>query len=244
MHGTVFEALPYRGQTLSRRLRYFGLRRYCPVCASWSSGFAPFGFPVRQNARCKICGALERHRMLWHYLRRVAGLKQGGQKRLLHFAPVPVLRDKFEALPTVTYLTADRYDPHVNARLDITRLPIADNSVDIVICSHVLEHIPDDRCAMSEIGRILTADGQALFMVPFTRSLTLEALDADPQERERLFNNPYHVRDYGWDLLLRLAESGFEVAVVHPYDVLTPLQVALFAPLKTDYIFVGRKQSA
>lgn len=190
---------------------------------------------------CPVCGALERHRLLWHFLHNHLNIADTTPRTLLQFAPVPVMRVKFQQMPHLRYITTDLIDPDVDFHVDITQLSLASEAVDVILCSHVLEHIPDDNKAMGEMFRVLKPGGQLIVMVPFYRTHTLEALDADDAERQRLFDNPYHVRDYGWDIVTRLADCGYDVRAYHPYEIFSPLQVALSHPVKTDFIFLAQK---
>ncbi|MBX0330763.1 methyltransferase domain-containing protein [Oscillochloris sp. ZM17-4] len=124
------------------------------------------------------------------------------------------------------YITADLFDPHVDVRLDITRLPQSDQSIDIIYCSHVLEHVPDDRKAMRELYRILKREGWAILLVPITVGQTIEdPTITDPAERLRLFGQDDHVRRYGPDYVDRLREVGFIVDVITPANLSSPEEI-------------------
>ena len=133
--------------------------------------------------------------------------------RVLHFAPEAYFLPLAERA-NLDVVTADLDYPFVDLNLDLTRLPIRDASFDVVICSHVLEHVPDDRAAMREIRRVLKPEGWALLMVPYDRARPTTFEDPsieDPAERERLFGQHDHVRLYGRDYADRLREAGLEV---------------------------------
>lgn len=192
---------------------------YCPCCATESASFLPFGVRPRPNARCPQCGALERHRLLWLFLRRDPSWCRAGM-RLLHIAPEPVLRRLFETIEGVTYIAADLAPTH-GIRLDITALPFDVASIDAIVCNHVLEHVPDDRRAMREFRRVLRPDGWAILQSPIDgrRAETFEDPSViDPTERERLFGQYDHVRVYGRDYGRRLEAAGF---VVDPVDAIS-----------------------
>jgi len=96
---------------------------------------------------------------------------------------------------------------------------IEDNSVDEVHAYHVLEHILDDKQAMSELFRVLKPDGFAILQVPI--ALALEKTYEDysiisKRGRERYFGQFDHVRIYGKDYPKRLESVGFHVEVSHP----------------------------
>jgi SAM-dependent methyltransferase len=134
--------------------------------------------------------------------------------RVLEIAPGRYSYRLVSHLPQVTYVTLDLISDVAMCRGDATALPLADAAFDLVICYHVLEHVPDDRGAMRELVRVLADDGMALLHVPIHRKLTLEdATASDPGIRLRLFGQSDHVRAYGEDFADRLRETGFTVHV-------------------------------
>jgi SAM-dependent methyltransferase len=177
--------------------------------------FDTVGLIPRPNARCPVCRSLERHRLIWLYLRDGLGIRDGRRPmRLLHLAPEPALERKLSSLRHIQYITSDLRPKGVRVCSDVTRLPFGDDSFDAVLCSHVLEHISDDRTAMRELGRILASDGWVLLQVPVRGEVTVEDSNvSSPEERERLFGQKDHVRYYGMDFADRLRECGFSVTV-------------------------------
>ena len=187
----------------------------CPCCHGEFDQFLTFGRVPRPNARCPGCGSLERHRLAYLYLEREGLLNRLGL-RVLHVAPEDALARPLLRSRGVRYLAIDREPGHVGAVMDLTRLACPDEVFDLVICNHVLEHIPDDRQAMRELRRVLAPDGRAIVQVPmsFNLATTLEDLSiVDPAVRERLYGQHDHVRLYGRDYLDRLAAAGFRVHI-------------------------------
>jgi SAM-dependent methyltransferase len=189
----------------------------CPIC---ELGFDRFRDDFdRARALCWRCGSHERHRAQWLLLQsRPQLLGQAGS--LLHFAPEWTLRRRLGRLAHLRYVTADLHQPDVDLRLDLTALQLPDASFDAVICSHVLEHIPDDTAAMRELCRITATDGWCLVMVPLdlSRSATYEDPSiTDPGERHQAFWRPDHVRLYAPDIAARLQTAGFEVERIRPW---------------------------
>src|SRR5262249_42077664 len=149
----------------------------------------------RENAKCPRCKARERHRLLWLYLKNKTNLFHD-RLRVLHFAPERWF-EALSSLPKLDYLSADLDPGRAMVAMDITRIPLPDNSVDAIICSHVLEHVVDDRGAMREMYRILTTGGWATILVPIKSTLqtTLEDFTVvSPEERALLFGQADHVR--------------------------------------------------
>jgi ubiquinone/menaquinone biosynthesis C-methylase UbiE len=133
---------------------------------------------------------------------------------VLHFAPERVFQRIFRTIPQIEYTTVDLFQQSVDLRADITAIPIADKNVDVVLCNHVLEHVPNDRKAMAELYRILRPGGWGILMHPVREDMEHTYEDfaiVGPQERERAFGQHDHVRLYGRDFLDRLRSVGFEV---------------------------------
>ena len=199
---------------------YYGKGRFCPVCGKSSRRFLRFGSPSREDARCAHCGALERHRFLWLFLTRRTRLFDGTPKKMLHVAPEPCLESRFKRRLGDSYVTADLFDPGAMVKMDITDIEYPDRSFDAVYCSHVLEHVQDDRKAMREFHRILKCDGWAIVLVPITAEKTIEDSSIrDPEERLRVFGQEDHVRRYGPDYADRLREAGFNVEILTAGDL-------------------------
>jgi SAM-dependent methyltransferase len=191
-----------------------GKGNYCPCCDSNVLRFLPYGNPPRPNAACPLCGAKERHRLIVLYLRERTNLLDGQPKRILHIAPERPIERLFRSAPRVEYLSADLFDPLAMVKMDICNIQYPDASFDAIYCSHVLEHVPDDRRAMREFHRVLAPNGWAILQVPITAKATFEDPSVtDPADRLRIFGQADHVRRYGPDYVHRLREAGFDVKV-------------------------------
>lgn len=144
----------------------------------------------------------------------------GRSKEVLHFAPEPCLEPLLRDELGKGYHTADIARADVDVQLDVTRLALPSQSLDVVICSHVLEHVPDDRRAMSEIHRVLSDAGWALVIVPVRVKATIEDPSVDtPEQRLRVFGQSDHVRLYGPDIVDRLTAVGLDVETHRPSDM-------------------------
>ncbi|MBD2091920.1 glycosyltransferase [Microcoleus sp. FACHB-1515] len=189
-------------------------RHFCPCCGHTCDRWLDFS-PTYRNVVCPHCNLQPRHRSLQLYLQTRTDFYTAKQK-VLHFAPETVLRQAFAALPNLDYITADLNDPTVDIQIDITQIPFADDSFDVIFCSHVLEHVPDDGRAMRELFRVLKPGGWAFLQVPIdiSREQTFED-DAiiSPEDRDRFFWQFDHVRLYGLDYGDRLAAAGFQVKI-------------------------------
>jgi len=112
--------------------------------------------------------------------------------------------------------------------MDIADIDYADKTFDVIYCSHVLEHVSDDRRAIRELHRVLKSDGWAILQVPITAYRTFEDSSIiNPTDRLRFFGNKDHVRKYGPDFIERLKEGGFKVKVITASDFLTEEEIGL-----------------
>lgn len=218
-HPKFFTAMRNEVGLVLKRLRYGGDRRECPVCGEWSRAFAPAGAERRLDAQCLFCGAMERHRLVWVFLS-WKRLLDGRGKRMLHVAPEPCLSRHFAVALGNGYITADLQRDAVTVRIDVERIPFLDERFDFVYCSHVLEHVPNDRRAMREFRRVLKKSGWAILLVPITATNTFEdPTIVSPEQRRDVFGQEDHLRRYGSDYVHRLEEAGFVVERYAPSDV-------------------------
>jgi SAM-dependent methyltransferase len=203
-----------------RTVLYYGKGRFCPVCGKSSRRFLQSGLVSREDAQCVHCGALERHRFLWLFVARRTNLFDGKPPKMLHVAPELCFESRLKQRLGDNYLTADLFNPRAMVKMDITNIDYPDRSFDVVYCSHVLEHVQDDRKAMREFYRILKCNGWAILLVPITAARTFEDSSiSDPEERLKVFGQKDHVRRYGLDYADRLREAGFSVEIIKANDL-------------------------
>ncbi|MBK8341300.1 MAG: methyltransferase domain-containing protein [Flavobacteriales bacterium] len=234
---------------LKRRLRDVALRGdtvRCPLCDRGAIAFLPSGTPPRPHALCPFCGSLERTRMMGLALKERELPKPG--QRILHVAPDRSLRQMLRNAPGVTYIAGDKHAPGYSypkdtIDLDVTALRFPDDHFDLIICSHVLEHVPDDRTAMRELRRVLRPGGTAILLVPMSDRPTTDEDPSvtDPQERFRRFGQTDHVRLYGSDYFDRLREAGFIVTVDDMAARLLPAAVFRYGLLRREVLVMGSK---
>ena len=193
---------------------------FCNICEHSAKSFGRFGVKRKPNRCCQKCSSIGRQRHLWHFLQTEKSEIFEKQLTLLHWAPDPCIRKKLEQLDNLHYIGGDiepeRWNTSNVVKMDITNIDLPGNSIDVVLCSHVMEHIVDDELAMREVYRILKFNGYALFMVPlFDHSLKKTYEDAtiiDPSERLKHFGQSDHVRKYvSCDFEARLVKAGFHV---------------------------------
>ncbi|NPA43450.1 MAG: methyltransferase domain-containing protein [Chlorobi bacterium] len=204
-----------------------------PVNGKSYRTFLPYGYgQLRPHALSPGTLTLERHRALWLFLERFTPFFRSPQWQVLHIAPEQAFRKRFKKLFGKRYVTADLHSPLADVKADITNLPFESDSFDVVLCNHVLEHIPDDRGAMSELYRVMKPGGFGIFQVPLdpNRQTTFEDPGiTDPAMRARLFGQYDHVRVYGTDFFDRLRQAGFDVTPYPVRELFSPEEIRLYA---------------
>jgi SAM-dependent methyltransferase len=244
-----------------RKAAFYGSEKTCPLCTSRIRGFAAHGGGAevldrrqvvggmrRTEDRCPVCHGADRTRMMMLYLETEAGV---GRRplRILHVAPDFGLYLWLRRQPEVRYqgtdLDAARYR-HIDAMqsADITAMPFADGSFELIICSHVLEHVPDDAAAFAELYRILAPGGRALLLTPFAldgRGTDEAPALRDAAEQDRRFGQWDHVRIYDReDFLARMRRAGFQAALYDPFAA-APARAAALHLNPLELLPVGQK---
>ena len=185
-----------------------------PIDGKSFRSFLPYGYgKQRPNVLSPSTLSLERHRLLWLYLKNETDFFTSN-KKVLHFAPEQAFYKRFRQLKNLDYTTTDLLSPLADVKADICNLPFKDNSYDVILCNHVLEHIPDDTKAMQELYRVLKPNGMAILQIPqdLNRANTFEDNTiTDKKERAEIFGQYDHVRIYGRDYFDKLRSIGFKV---------------------------------
>ena len=224
-------------------LAYCGRGRECPICGSRYRRFMPYGYVTsREDALCPHCLSLERHRMIWLWLKESSDLFEG-HPRLLHIAPEVSLMRHFRRhyRDNKSYITADLESPLADLHFDVQSIPLEDESIDVIICNHLLEHVEDDRRAMAELYRILKKGGWGIMLVPEDRSRATTFEDdtiTDADERTRIFGQYDHRRIYGRDYDERLCRAGFRVERIAYAERLSDEQRQRYAIGNDDLVVV------
>ena len=226
------------------RLYLKGSQYTDPIDGKSFRKFIPYGYnKVRKNALSPSTYSLERHRMLWLYLKNETEIFTRKIK-LLHFAPEPAFHRIFKKSSNISYDTIDLNSPLAKIKADICNLPLEDNMYDFILCNHVLEHIDDDIKAMGELYRVLKKGGIGIFQIPIdiNRDKTFEDSSIkNPKERNKVFGQYDHVRIYGTDYYDRLRSVGFSVEQVKYSDNLTKDEIKKYCLSSTEIIPVCKK---
>lgn len=206
--------------------------------------FLPYGYGTqRNNVLAPGTLSLERHRLLWLYLQNETDFFSA-PKKVLHFAPEQAFYKRFRKQKNLDYTTTDLLSPLADVKADICNLPFEDNAYDVILCNHVLEHIPDDLKAMQELYRVLKPGGMGIFQIPqdLNREKTFEDNTiTDKNERAKIFGQYDHVRVYGRDYFDKLRDVGFKVIEEDYTKKLSAEQVEKFCLSKGEIIPVCYK---
>jgi SAM-dependent methyltransferase len=182
--------------------KYKGENYKCVVCEAELKNFVR----LKEDALCPKCGSLKRTRFLKILIDQYS-IKE--DESFLHFTPhrylMKLLKHK------LNYMPSDFLGVNASNKFDITELPLQNNSLDVIVCYHILEHVPNDSKAMSELYRVIKPKGTVLLQVPFRDGKTIEdETITSPQERLKHFGQEDHVRWYGFDdFVNRLKLTGF-----------------------------------
>jgi SAM-dependent methyltransferase len=239
--------------------------RTCPLCASRFPNFFPLPVGFLQflhnlnvhysgedfetmnigQYSCPVCNSSDRDRLYSLFVQQLLERPQGRPLRILDIAPAPILSGFLRDIPDSIYRSGDLFSPLADDVVDITDMNIyADNSFDFIVCSHVLEHVPDDAAAISELYRVLAPGGSAILMVPIL--LTATETDEDPDEKDvterwARFGQDDHIRMYAKDdFLARLAKGGFQITALGS-DAFSAGTFTKHGITDKSVLYIGRK---
>jgi SAM-dependent methyltransferase len=215
-----------------------------PIDGKSFRSFLDYGYIVqRKNVLSPSTLSLERHRLLWLYLKNETDFFSSHHK-VLHFAPEQAFYKRFRKMENLDYITTDLNSPLADVKADICNLPFKDNEFDVILCNHVLEHIPDDTKAMQELYRVLKVGGYGVFQIPqdLNRDSTFEDdTITDKKERAKIFGQYDHVRIYGRDYFEKLRSIGFKVEEVDYTATLSEEDIIKYCLAKDEVIPVVKK---
>lgn len=202
----------------------------CPFCGNRALDLKLIGLNIpiliekevigagERKGGCVKCGSSDRERLVYVFLKNNLKIFTKPNKlRILHFAPEYNLSKTLLQFNFKEYICGDLYSegyhyPDYVKNMNVLDIPYKENSFDIIICNHLLEHVPNDIAAMKELFRVLKKGGKAILQVPISlnSAKTLEDFSiTEPSQREITFGQADHVRIYGEDYLERLSSVGF-----------------------------------
>ena len=204
----------------------------------------PYGrLKPRENAIAPDSLSLERHRLMWLFLKNKTNFFTNNLK-FLHIAPEYCFIKIFKGMKNLDYLTADLISPWADVKMDVHDIPFEENTFDVVICNHVLEHVDDADKVMKEFYRVMKSGGWGIFQVPidYNNSVTIEDRSVtDPRERERLYWQSDHLRLFGRDYGDKLASAGFKVTESNFINEIDPKLVERYALDKNEIVYYCQK---
>lgn len=209
----------------------------CNYCGWEGKNFWPLEGKLytRLNAKCPVCGSLERHRSLLFFLKEKMNFFSNPKNvlEISPFSPIDIFH-KICKKSNISYLSIDIDPKRAMIQCDITKIPLLDEKFDVIICYHVLEHVKTDIEALKELYRILKKDGYAIIQVPIECEKTIEYDKPDESKWD-------HVRAYGKDFKLRLQSVGFNVKI-DKFLYSLDLKIIKKYRLKIEDIYVSTKK--
>jgi len=232
----VFAPLVYKGNKVD-----------CPVCEKSFKKFLSYGSNVahRDNVLCPYDLTLERHRLMWVYLKNKSNFFTAEKLKVMHIAPEQCFYSEFKKQNNLEYTTGDLLSPLADIHFDLHKIPLEDNQYDVIFCNHVLEHVEDDHKCMTELHRIMVSGGWGIFQVPIDTSRIETYEDASivsPEEREKHFWQYDHVRLYGLDYQKKLEAAGFEVEIYDYHQDMPKEQYEKYRFHPDELLYIVKKK--
>lgn len=228
-------------------LLYKGNNVECPVCDRKFSKFLSYGSNVahRENVLCPYDLTLERHRLMWLYLKNESNFFSAQKLDVLHIAPEQCFHPLFKKQTNLSYLTGDLLSPIADMHFDLHDIPLEDNRFDVVFCNHVMEHVTDALRCMQELHRVMKPGGWGILQVPqdINRAETYEDWSiTSPEEREKHFWQYDHVRLFGRDYPDWLRKAGWEVVEYDPKNYFSLDQIERYRMQPDEILYVVHKR--
>ena len=226
---------------------YKGNKVECPVCKKSFRKFLSYGSAVahRENVLCPYDLTLERHRLMWLYLKNKSDFFTKPNLKVMHIAPEQCFHKIFKHQKNLDYTTGDLVSPIADLHFDLHQIPLEDNQYEIIFCNHVMEHVTDDLKCMQELHRIMKPGGWGIFQVPIDTNRTSTYEDwsiTTPEEREKHFWQYDHVRLYGTNYPNRLEEAGFTVETVDYGKEISPELFDRYRLPKGEMLYIVHKK--
>ena len=225
---------------------YKGDNVECPCCERSFSKFLSYGADIvhRDNVLCPYDLTLERHRLMWLYLKDHSTFFSAEKIDVLHIAPEQCFYARFKKQANLNYLTGDLVSPIADMHFDLHSIPLEDNRFDVIFCNHVMEHVDDAIQCMSELWRVMKPGGWGIMQVPqdIYRALTYEDSSIIlPADREKHFWQKDHVRLFGIDYPDWLEKVGFEVEIFDKDSNYSAELIDRYRLSKSEILYIVRK---
>ena len=225
---------------------YKGNKVECPVCERSFSKFLSYGSNVahREGVLCPYDLTLERHRLMWLFLKNNSNFFTAEKLEVLHIAPEQCFHKRFKEQKNLNYLTGDLVSPIADLHFDLHSIPLEDNRFDVVFCNHVMEHVDDALQCMKEVYRVMKPGGWAIMQVPqdFSREETYEDKSiTSPEEREKHYWQKDHVRLFGKDYPRWLEKAGFSVQEFDPKKEIGNELIERYRLIPSEILYIFHK---
>lgn len=226
---------------------YKGNKVECPVCERSFSKFLSYGSDVahREGVLCPYDLTLERHRLMWLYLKDHSNFFTAKNLKVLHIAPEQCFHKRFKEQSNLEYLTGDLVSPIADMHFDLHEIPLEDNRFDVVFCNHVMEHVDDALQCMKELYRVMKPGAWAIMQVPqdLSREITFEDKSiTSPEEREKHYWQKDHVRLFGLDYPNWLERAGFETEVFDKESNIGVENIERYRIMKGEILYIFHKK--
>ncbi|EOO23858.1 glycosyltransferase [Bacillus cereus VD133] len=229
---------------------------YCQYCNQEFKSFSPwpahYDFPKytfemwnKDTGICPVCYSMDRERLYRTYIETETDLLSS-EYTMLHIAPEAKLRRWLNEHKNITYVCGD-LEPKdsLMEEIDVTKLTYENNAFDVILCSHVLEHVPDDEKAMRELCRVLKPGGWGIIQVPIVTNVECIIEDKSvvtPQLRKLVFGQEDHVRIYNQSgFIQRLTNAGFKVELYNVAEKSGMGSARKLGLSETDILYIVRK---
>jgi len=227
-----------------RKIALKGGNVYCCICKKSYLTFLPSGDEPQAHARCPGCNSIDRHRQI-SILSNAIIAQNNNCINLLHIAPEVSLSEAFRKNKKVNYYAIDKFEsgyhyPKYVQAMDLTDLKFQNGFFDLVICSHVLEHIEEDTLAIQNILRVLKSNGICYLVVPYFPELekTYQNPSTNTDALRFLHYGQHdHVRKYGTDFRDRLTKAGCHVSIIYFKDNYSKSEQIKLGFLNSELIF-------
>jgi SAM-dependent methyltransferase len=227
-------------------LLFKGNKVECPVCEKHFSKFLSYGSNIahRENVLCPYDLTLERHRLMWLYLKDHSNFFTEHKLSVLHIAPEQCFFGRFKKQQNLHYLTGDLVSPLADLHFDLHEIPLEDNCFDVIFCNHVLEHVDDAAKCMRELYRVMKPGGWGIMQVPqdHLRDETFEDPKIiTPEDREKFYWQKDHVRLFGKDYPDWLRRAGFKVEEFNMESKYDATLIERYRLQKEEILYIVRK---
>jgi SAM-dependent methyltransferase len=227
-------------------LLFKGNKVECPVCDKHFSKFLSYGSDIahRENVLCPYDLTLERHRLMWLYLKDHSNFFTAEKINVLHIAPEQCFYGKFKKQENLNYLTGDLVSPLADLHFDLHEIPLEENRFDVVFCNHVLEHVDDALQCMKELYRVMKPGGWGIMQVPqdHQRDTTFEDSSiTSPEDREKHYWQKDHVRLFGKDYPDWLRKAGFTVEEFNKESSYSEALIERYRLQKEEILYIVHK---